>query len=323
VKRISVVIPTYNRAARIPVAVRCALEQTRPPFEVIVVDDGSTDATEEALRPFAGRIRYIRTPNGGASAARNRGIREARGEWIAFLDSDDTWSPDKLQRQIECVERTGAEVCFCVSTDESGNPLDMLAGMDPSLEEHAERFYPPDDCRLFRFPAHPYVQSMLVARQAVEKAGAFDETLRVAEDTKLIYQLALDCGYAVVNEPLVGICRDRDEPGLSDTKDPESALTRYECYARVQAEVYPKLVALDAEAAAVVRHNKMYFISRQAEIASALGRRELAISLARSGLTVTAGWKILVRNLAIIAAYPVAEWKFANKWGCGTNGTKA
>ena len=131
--RISVVIPTYNRSAEIPSALRSVLGQTLQPLEVIVVDDGSTDSTEEVLGPFMGKIRYIKTANRGASAARNRGVVEAKGDWIAFLDSDDTWSVGKLQRQMDCVERTGAKVCFCVSADESGLAIDDLGAMDPSL----------------------------------------------------------------------------------------------------------------------------------------------------------------------------------------------
>lgn len=312
--RISVVIPTYNRASQIPAAVRCVLEQSLPPYEVIVVDDGSTDTTADALAPFMERIRYIRTTNGGASAARNRGVLEAQGDWIAFLDSDDTWSPSKLQRQLECIERTGAKVCFCVSTDESGAMLDELGKMDPAMRKSGDYFYPPSDCRLFNYPAHPFVQSMVAEKRVLIKAGLFDESLRVAEDTKLIYGLALDCGYAVVNENMVEICRDRTTPGLSDTLDPESAFIRYGCYARVQSEFHLRLVPIDAHAADVVWRNMLYFVSRQAEIACALGHEVSAKQFALMGLSVKCGWKNLVRNLMVLLAYRVARTKFAKKW---------
>lgn len=313
-KKVSVIIPTYNRASQVPEAVRSALEQTWASCEVIVIDDGSTDATEEALAPFHGRIRCIRTENRGVSAARNRGILEATGEWIAFLDSDDTWHPAKLQRQLECMERTGAQVCFCVSTDESGEPIDDLAKMDPALEAGAERFYPPGDCRLFKHPRHPFLQSMVVGRTALMKSGIFDESLKVAEDTKLIYGLALGFGYAVVNERMVGICRDREGPGLSDTMDAASAFRRFDCYIRVQAEAWWRLVPLDDEAAAIVRRNLFYFVSRQAEIACALQNERVAKRYARAGLGLNGGWRCFVRNLSILAAYPVAHRRFSKKW---------
>ena len=96
---ISVVVPTYNRARLLPRALESALPQLRPGDEVIVVDDGSTDGTEAVLAPYRGRIRYVRTANRGAGAARNRGVQEAQCPLVAFLDSDDEWMPDKLALQ--------------------------------------------------------------------------------------------------------------------------------------------------------------------------------------------------------------------------------
>ncbi len=97
---VSICIPTYNRAALVQEAVASVLAQTWREFELIVVDDGSTDDTTEALAAYASRIRLIRRESrGGVSAARNTGIAAARGEWLAFLDSDDLWRPEKLARQ--------------------------------------------------------------------------------------------------------------------------------------------------------------------------------------------------------------------------------
>ncbi|MDD5302643.1 MAG: glycosyltransferase [Elusimicrobia bacterium] len=97
---VSVVIPSYNMAAFTPLTVESVLAQDYPAVEVIVVDDGSSDGSVEALRRFGGRIKVIEQKNAGACAARNRGLKESRGEFIAFLDCDDLWEPSKLS---ECV----------------------------------------------------------------------------------------------------------------------------------------------------------------------------------------------------------------------------
>ena len=99
---VSVVIPAYKAARTIGRAVESVIRQTSPPEEILVVDDGSPDADAliEALRPFGTAVTLLRKPNGGASSARNEGIDRARGEWVAFLDADDYWEPEKLERQL-------------------------------------------------------------------------------------------------------------------------------------------------------------------------------------------------------------------------------
>src|ERR1039457_1783027 len=108
--KVSVVIPTYNRAAQVRKGIESVLAQTVTDLEVIVVDDGSSDDTEKTLgQIFGDRIRYYAQRNQGASVARNKGIEEARGEWIAFLDSDDIWERGKLEWQFKALERFGPE----------------------------------------------------------------------------------------------------------------------------------------------------------------------------------------------------------------------
>ncbi|MBO8173074.1 MAG: glycosyltransferase [Bacillaceae bacterium] len=103
--RVSVIIPTYNRARFIEDAIQSVLNQTYKDYEIIVVDDGSTDDTKDRVIKFGDKVRYIYQENQGPSAARNTGIRYARGEYIAFLDSDDRFLPDKLRKQMKYIRR--------------------------------------------------------------------------------------------------------------------------------------------------------------------------------------------------------------------------
>lgn len=111
---VSVIIPTYNRAHLISRAIRSAVANLVPGDEILVVDDASTDNTAEVVARCSGPVRYLRTAHGGAGAARNRGLEAARGDLVAFLDSDDEWYPDKLRLQRTLLERK-PEVLFCFS----------------------------------------------------------------------------------------------------------------------------------------------------------------------------------------------------------------
>ena len=101
-KKVSVIIPAYNKAELTVKTVESVLDQTYGNIEIIVVDDGSTDDTKERLTSYAGRIEYIYKENGGACAARNLGIKKARGEYLAFIDCDDIYLPRKIEKAVEC-----------------------------------------------------------------------------------------------------------------------------------------------------------------------------------------------------------------------------
>ena len=112
--RVSVVIPTYNRAALLREAVDSVLAQSYTDLEIIVVDDGSTDGTRSAIDGYADNLRYVHQPNRGVNAARNLGLQHAQGQYIALLDSDDLWEPYKLQLQVALLDRFG-EIGFAFS----------------------------------------------------------------------------------------------------------------------------------------------------------------------------------------------------------------
>ncbi len=123
---VSIVMPSYNTGEYIAESIRSVLAQSYPAWELLIVDDCSTDGTEEAVRPFLEdeRIRFFRNEvNSGAAVSRNRALREAKGRWIAFLDSDDLWTPEKLEKQIRFMEQNGCHFSYSdyEEIDSAGN----------------------------------------------------------------------------------------------------------------------------------------------------------------------------------------------------------
>jgi glycosyltransferase involved in cell wall biosynthesis len=186
---VSVVIPTYNRARHVVEAIESVLGQTLAPAEIIVVDDGSTDDTAERLAPYAGRIRYLRQENRGVSAARNTGIREASGEWVALLDSDDLWHPQKLEVQMDAIQaRSDLALAGSPRGREPRGPLPT-----PSVHDLGVRDF------LLSVRMGP--SGVLIRRSSLEVVGYFDESLKCVEDRDMWLRLAarfpcalIDCG---------------------------------------------------------------------------------------------------------------------------------
>jgi glycosyltransferase involved in cell wall biosynthesis len=200
---VSVVIPAYNAAWCVRKAIDSVLAQDYRGFELIVVNDGSTDDTAAVLAGYGEAIRVIDQPNGGMSNARNAGIRAARGEFIAFLDSDDWWLPGKLGRQVELL-RSRPELGFCSCAAR----VEDMEGRLLNLWE-CPRWQGPFVVHLFGSGADVpgSCSAVLARRERVVAAGAFDETLRGAEDPDLWIRLAAISDYACISEPLVVILR--------------------------------------------------------------------------------------------------------------------
>ena len=173
---VSVVIPTFNRASRLEVALESVLAQSLPPLEVIVVDDGSTDETRELVSAkFAGHVSYYYQPNRGVSAARNLGIQRSTGNWIAFLDSDDEWLPDKLQRQVDALQ-SNSQYRFC-HTDEIW--IRNGRRVNPANKHQKYGGYIFERC-LPLCVISP--SSVLLHRDCFNEIGCFDEGLPACED---------------------------------------------------------------------------------------------------------------------------------------------
>ncbi len=214
---ISVVIPTYNRLRQLTTALDSVLGQSYSNYEVIVVDDGSEDGTGESIENLirsrsasAPRLRYVLQANQGSSAARNRGIAEARGEWIAFLDSDDIWFPEKLEWQVRATEVYG-DVCGACVTDAR---LVNDSGMETTSFRETRRTYSQDIGlaenvveRLAWTFDHFWVTSLLVRSELARQVGGFDPTIQFCEDHDFNFRLSLVSSFCYVNKILVQLDR--------------------------------------------------------------------------------------------------------------------
>ena len=203
---VSAIIPTYNRAKTIERAVNSVLGQSWQPIEVIVVDDGSTDETTRTLAQYGDRIRLIRQKNQGSSAAKNAGIRAARGEIITFLDSDDAWLPEKTERQVKLLQATKSSGVNCCI----GNARMEFARRSITSFE-AARLYPkvsegiwsnPEEILTNRFLL--FNQVAAVRREALEQTGYFRQDLLYGlnEDYDLAMRLSVTGPWAFITDPL-------------------------------------------------------------------------------------------------------------------------
>ena len=196
--KISVVIPSYNCAAFLRETIESVLAQTFSDFEIVVVDDGSTDATAEVVKPYESRINYIYQSNKGLPGARNTGIGASRGEFIALLDADDAWKPNKLERQMPRFADPEVGIVysdFCVRYSDGRFRESYLADRPLAAEGFVlERYIQ----SRFLFPS-----TMILRRTCLEEFGGFDEEMLAAEDIELFTRICSRWKVALVNEPLV------------------------------------------------------------------------------------------------------------------------
>ena len=188
----SAVIPAYNRRDTIGRAIESALGQTHRPAEVIVIDDGSVDGTDAVVQAFGPPVKHFRQANAGVPCARNRGVREAQCQWVAFLDSDDFWLPDHLARMADAIIATQgrAQFYFADMQLSEGNRQGSLweaAGF--SIESAHELI---DDATPWAMLARQpmMAQTAVFDRRRLLETGGFHEKLAVREDTHLFYRMS-------------------------------------------------------------------------------------------------------------------------------------
>lgn len=202
---VSVIIPTYNRAGIITRTIDNVLEQTYRDFELIIVDDGSSDDTQGVLRQYGDRIRVISQANSGPAVARNRGVEAAHGEIIAFQDSDDAWLPMKLARQVALLEKADPNVPCCICNADfgivCGKPLTSF-GSSLLYPEHPEGLWTNvGDVLATRFLL--FNQCVAIRRTSFESVGGFNAALKYLEDYDLPLRLALEGPWAFIRDPQV------------------------------------------------------------------------------------------------------------------------
>ena len=208
--KVSVIIPTFNRRDLVRKAIDCVLAQTHPVEDIIVIDDGSTDGTAEAIEAgYGSRVRLVRQQNAGVSAARNRGLALARGEYLSLLDSDDLWLAEKTARQVRWLDAHpdfGMVLCDIMQVDGEGRDIGPIHRRD----------FIPEDGRVLRWvirqPALAPLSAMF-RREVYEDVGGFDTSLRTAEDIDFHLRVARRWPIGVVSEVLVRAMRGHE--GLS------------------------------------------------------------------------------------------------------------
>lgn len=192
--RVSVIIPSYNSAVFLSETLESVLAQTHPADEILVVDDGSMDNTEQVAARYSPRVTYIRQSNKGVSAARNLGIEQSQCEWVCFLDADDVWHPNKLARQLEDV-RINPETLFSFTGYYLFGNKSGICLLDDTLHKWDSR-------REFLVPTVTILPSSAMVRRSA--AVRFPCWATINEDSIYFNDLAEIGRFTCLNEPLVG-----------------------------------------------------------------------------------------------------------------------
>ena len=276
---VAVIIPVYNRPYYLRAALQSVLRQTLPPDEIIVVDDGSTDDTADVAESLAG-VTVLRGPNGGVSRARNRGVEAAQSAWVAFLDSDDTWHPDKLRLQMAALERhPEADVCTC-------NTVGLVEpGADPGSEPPPSAIPAGTDIVAGLRGSLRLPPGSIIARRAqVLQVGGFQPDVHYCEDWDLWLRLAgASARFLLQPEPLLFIRAHTSNASVQSFRMMEAELDVWE--RRIAPLVSPAMRPVRRRMA------RSHFLGRVALVEREQRRPHLGI-MARSLLLWPAGdWR--------------------------------
>lgn len=262
----SVVIPTYNRRERLARALRSVLAQRFEDFEIVVVDDGSTDGTAESLPELGGRLRLLRQANRGPASARNLGVRESRGDYVAFLDSDDCWLPWTLQRYAALLEAHGRPTWIY------GRKWVDAERADPTVEEPCQAAWYPDFYHAAeRDGLITNPTGVAVRRDVFLRLGGFAESLVVGEDFDFWFRIGAEPGFVVMDSPAAYVREHHPETLTEDVERSFRGIR--ELVRRNDAGVYPAGdLAVRVRHGMITRH-LVFYAGKYVERA----RRDLAL----------------------------------------------
>lgn len=193
---VSVIIPVYNGEKYIRCAIDSVLKQDYQSIEIIVIDDGSSDATLEILNQLGDKVRIYRQPNKGSAAARNLGIKKANGSFIAFLDADDYWFPEKISAQMQALQATGCRMTYTqflfwnASADEAWPDPASIRGQDGAEDGHGPKVEPRWVYADLLLDCLVWTSTVLIHKEELTRIGGFDEDLRKGQDYDLWLRLS-------------------------------------------------------------------------------------------------------------------------------------
>ncbi len=195
---VSVIIPTYNRSNYLPEAIESVLNQTYRNFEIIVVDDGSTDCTRDVVKRYEEKVRYVYQKNSGLPSALNTGIKNSKGRYLAFLDDDDLWKDEMLKRTVEMMENAGKEVGVVYVDYRYFRDSDRNKLINKGMKMYSGDVFE----KLLQNNFIP-VNTVLIKKECIEKVGCFDEALPAYRDWELLLRIAFaGFKFKFINEPL-------------------------------------------------------------------------------------------------------------------------
>ncbi len=291
---VSVIIPTYNCPGFLTAAIESVLAQTYTELEVVVVDDGSTDNTAEVVRGFESRVRYVYQDNAGTAAARNTGIKAARGEVIAFLDHDDLWLPEKLELQLPMLrEDKSIGMVFCGRQffNTYTNEVTSTHPAEAGLQVHD-------------FLGHTTIalQSAIVPRSIFNSVGLFDEQLLGTDDWEMCIRIAKEHRVVGVPDVLISIRGHAGQQGIMSERMYMNSMSVLAKHANLHANCRECAAAI-RQSTAIIREDYYQRYRRMAKTAFSekkplTGIKYLAMGLRRYPQAVlrVPGRVVFVRN---------------------------